>query len=279
MRGETFLPGSWPPLPGLAPCANFTSHSAARDGRHRRDREARARVLDAAVAVGAADAVLVEAALAGVRDRADPGRDRSPAAPESREAVAVERVHRARDGAVRGLGERALAHPGRHEAPQHVLLGLHLVERDRFRVRHQAQQVEDTERLAIVHRVGVGLVGRLRAGGVLAARRVARGRVQRAHHVGIVAVGTGSRAEAELPGVGELGPGTGLRTPRRGSSATRDRARPGRCRPGDAPRPGTRCAARRGPARRPRSAWRRSRPRRASRPSSTWLRRSRRAGP
>jgi hypothetical protein len=24
------LPGSWPPLPGLAPCANFTSASAAR---------------------------------------------------------------------------------------------------------------------------------------------------------------------------------------------------------------------------------------------------------
>ena len=30
MRGDTFLPGSWPPFPGFAPWANFTSASAAR---------------------------------------------------------------------------------------------------------------------------------------------------------------------------------------------------------------------------------------------------------
>ncbi len=30
MRGDTFLPGSWPPLPGFAPWANFTSASSAR---------------------------------------------------------------------------------------------------------------------------------------------------------------------------------------------------------------------------------------------------------
>ena len=102
---------------------------------HRRHREARPRVLDAAVAVGSADAGLVEAALAAVRDRADPRRDRHPRPAEARPAVAVERVHRPRDRAVRRLRERALAHPRGHEAPEHVLLPLDLVEREGLAVR------------------------------------------------------------------------------------------------------------------------------------------------
>ena len=38
--------------------------------------------------------------------------------------------------------------PGRHEAPQHVLLALHLLERDGLGVRHDAQQVEDARAAA-----------------------------------------------------------------------------------------------------------------------------------
>ena len=53
--------------------------------------------------------------------------------------------------------------PGRHEAPQHVLLALDLVERDGLAVRDDAQQVEDAERLALVDGVRERLVGRGRA--------------------------------------------------------------------------------------------------------------------
>ena len=72
-RARPSCPGSWPPLPGFAPCANFTSASAAR-----------AAVMGVTVKRAPAywmlrlpsrraDAGLVEAALAAVGDGADAG--------------------------------------------------------------------------------------------------------------------------------------------------------------------------------------------------------------
>ena len=201
----TFLPGSWPPLPGLAPWANLTSASAAR-----------AAVIG--VTVKRAPAywmlrlpsarpmrALSKPPSPRVRDRADPRRDRDPGAAEAHPAVAVERVHRPRDRAVRGLGEGALAHPRRHEAPQHVLLALDLVERDRLVVGDDAEEVEDADRLALVDRVRERLVGGGRARLSRPAGGVARGRVQRAlNDLGVVGVragppcGSGTRPRRQL---------------------------------------------------------------------------------
>ena len=208
-----------------------------------------------------------------------PGRRRDARAAEPRPAVAVERVHRPRDRAVGGLGERALAHPRRHEAPQHVLLALDLVERDGLAVGDDAEEVEDADRLALVDGVRERLVGRGRARLLAAAGRVARRRVQRLEDLGVVGVRAARLAVAELAGVGQLGRARRAGRPRRGRPATRGRAPPGRSRRGGGRRPGTPRAATRGRGPPPRRAWRRSRPRPGSRPSSTWPRRSRRAGP
>ena len=158
MRGATFLPGSWPPLPGFAPWANFTSASAAL-----------AAVIG--VTVKRAPAYWMLRLPSGRPMRAlsnppsplfaigpIPGGSATPSA-EARPAVAVERVHRPRDRAVGRLGERALAHPRRHEAPQHMLLPLDFVEREDLAMRDDLQEIEDPQRLALVHRARVRLVG------------------------------------------------------------------------------------------------------------------------